>query len=804
MFMSSSSYSTLSNQQILDAIQKRYQEVEEWIEQIGQKQQDIEEQSKNLVIHRGWWIFSWNETNHDATQAIKKDAADIAALADKIAKATGNSSFANLADAIKACTGSITDLIDNLKVTTLAWTANNSALIIDDLKSIGKTLTVLMTAMLQQVTIQEDQDAIAELNRNGGSSREMNALIMKLINDQSKSSNILQQLDSDLTDEWKSFLDKSRDAETDKNGVNWWNRIFGDGNKRIANANEIMKSAALMEKLIGAIQAEITPEIAALMPDFMQITAMLDQIVKRITEILTERLSPEEKDKKLMQLHGEIMDLFVIVIGLLSLVQQEASKDKAKNEVEMSKATTLAAEMGTKNSIAQSERMSQNLDAARINRIIMTVFKYVMEALALITAPGVGSMFMAALIIALDASGGLDKITEAMAESIQSHKTLSKEDSKVVADCVVAGLEFIMSLGGGAALDKLLMLAMEQAVKAAISAAKIAVEQTIKSAVEQVIKSTGTALAEETAKAALETATKNMLEMAAKTAAEQAAKKVFTAFMEQNLIGMLDKVQDMGRTALKELVEQAAESAAKEAVEQATKILTHTATQVTDKITEVAIVAGNRAAANAMKMTLDDIAKVTVKESLLDGTKALERSAYSGIYAVSSTNILVDMIKSLQASEKISDENSQTLQTVMQVLQALLMLIAQLGNSGQINNLINVFRESGAISGATSAWMSKFMKVANGLQWVSNAGDFSTSLAQGEIDWNLADAKTALGKIQTVLNLIEQLVSKQIETRRKLEAKHDIAKLENDLKSNTYVAEHLNDNLSSAAQELLA
>src|SRR5271155_865091 len=93
-------------QQALDDVAQQYKDVEAWIAEIEADEQDIKNQSQNLQNHQGWWIFTWQTVNHDATNAISSDKAAISGLADKIASVdagSGSSPFAALADAIKDC-----------------------------------------------------------------------------------------------------------------------------------------------------------------------------------------------------------------------------------------------------------------------------------------------------------------------------------------------------------------------------------------------------------------------------------------------------------------------------------------------------------------------------------------------------------------------------------------------------------------------------------------------------------------------------------------------------------------------------
>ncbi len=787
-------------QKALDDMAQRYKDVETWIAEIETKNKDIQTQSKNLQNHHGWWIFTWVTVNHDATNAISADKAAISALADKIASVDadgGSSPFAALADAIKDCMsadfgGGIGD------------NGSNQGNYTADLSAISTTLTALVKALNEKVIVEEDEGAISLLNQNpdGANSSDVSALIQKVIGDEGEESSTLESLTSNLDDALKCYQAQYNAASNDEDNIHWYDYLLdGDPRHRTDEANKT--SATNMMSFIQAIRADFTPELACLVPDLQQVSSMIDQILKKLTDILNANLSPTEKSQEIMKLNGEIMELFVVVIGLLSLVQQNATKEKTKNEAVMSKATSLASEMGVANNQAQIVKITQDMAYAKTMKILMEVAKYALEAICALAAPGIGSMLVAVLMIVLDATGALDLLTNAIEKAIQNCHTLTPEQSKIVADVLVGVMEMAVTMGGGAILDALLKNVMENVMKV------VATELT------QVVKQATEEATEAVSKAIDETASKMVaptLKIAAEKAAEQAAKKVFVASFERNGLKLaLEWVKEAatgGYGAAERMVEKtmitAAKDAAERAVQDAAKIISIagkvegvTADQITKQITKVAIEAGNAAAADAMGMSLKDIAKVMVREGTLDAVRvAAKRGFFTALYAVGSTNILVDGLQAYRKEHPMDNTEYEILLGIAEALQAILALIGQMGGSGVAAQFMNGVKGAGA-------FVPLVMKITNVLAPIATAAEAGASFAQYQIDMNMADASSAMAKTQTVLDVLMKFLSQQIDSRRKQEAKHDNAEFEEQMKSNFSVASHLCDYLNTSSQVML-
>lgn len=777
------------SQTVQDAIasmQQRYDDLTSWIDAIDAANEDIEKQSQNLYVKDGWWIFKSTKLNTDAVNKINEDKAIIEEMTANIAAVNSSGSnsapYADLAGAINDCMDAITTAENNVRGKK---DLDGIARLMADLAVITSTVSKLVDALYVKVAIEQNAETSAILRDNGGSYGDLAYFAQQSIGLAGQEASILEDMRADLNVSLQRYNKMYNQADADKNGVHWWDIVFSDGARRKDEAGAAMHDATDMMRFIQGIKVATSGELASLAPDFIQISAMVDQIMKKLTEILSSNLSPADKNKQVKELNGEIMQLFVMVIGLMALVQQTASKSKAENESKMSEATSISAQMGVSNSQAQMKKIEQNLEYAAVMGIIMNVAKYTMMAVATLASPGVGAVAVGMLMIALEASGALKMLSE----------QLSKVMGQLGADLFIGGMEMIFTMGGGAVLDVALKSAMNNVMK--VISEQLATTMA-KDAIEAATKSVAHALGDVAANAA-----KPAIEQAAKEGAEQAAKKVFAAKLEQNgmslIIEWLQETATGGSRAAERMVEKtmvvAAEEAAQNSAEQAAKIIALGgkvdgvgATEITAQISKAAQEAGNAAAAKAMKMSPEDIARVAVNETNTDAvTAAARRGAYTALYAVGSNNILVDALK---ASQKDDEKENQALMIILQSLQALLTLVGQLGGSGAAGQYWN--------NSSTAGLM--FNKIANGLTPVATGAEAVAAGSQYGIDMKQASAVTQMGSIQTVLDVLLQMLAPQIDNQRRQRAQHDNQEFIEQVQLNNYVASHLSDNLHKAAQ----
>src|SRR5262249_2643241 len=144
-------------------------------------------------------------------------------------------------------------------------------------------------------------------------------------------------------------------------------------------------------------------------------------------------------------------------------------------------------------------KIADDIAYSKAMKILMEIAKYVMEAVSLVVAPGIGGGLVAALMIILDAAGVFDLLTKAVEQALEKDG-VSPETGKWVADVIVGAMEMIVTMGGGAALDAAL-----------------------KSVMENVLKEIGSALEKGLAKEATEAATKAVSEAIDETASKMVA-----------------------------------------------------------------------------------------------------------------------------------------------------------------------------------------------------------------------------------------------------------------------------------------
>ena len=580
------------------------------------------------------------------------------------------------------------------------------------------------------------------------------------------------------------------------------NFLVGVSMPEEADQNEaVIERAERMISLINLIKVTTSPMLASLTPEFAQIAAMIDQIIREITEILNSNLSPAEKNKQLMSLNSKIMEQFTVVIGLLSLVAQKAMTEKAKHEATMSEATNLAAQMGVSNSQAQAEQIVDNLEYLQGMSMVMEILKYTMMAILVIAAPGIGSMLIGVLFIALEASGVLEMASDAIAEAIEENHGHSAETSQLIADFIICGLEIAFTMGAGAALDAALKVAMKRAL-ASIAA------QSSRAWVQMVRVTPAAATADEAVTIAAEA--NALIETAGRTAAKEAAKKVFTETFKQHGLGLAWQLLKKRQGVYLEAMEAAALDAAKDGAKKAQTILNNlgngftradldrVATQLTDAATE----AGNAAAANAMGCSLDDIATVTVREGFKDGAKvAGKRAGWTALYTIGANNVLVDFAE-LAKKEKWFGDNDKTyevLAIIMQVLQAILMLIAQIGGTGGLTSSL-ISKTPHSVSSVSNICM----KVGNAVTPVATATEGAVLFSQYHIQMEQADVVKKQGKLQTALDVLLQMMAPMIEGRGKEQAQNDSTMFSGQMKSNAAVASHVHDYLHTASEVMIS
>lgn len=794
--MSASYDQNVQNAQL--AMQEEYDQIQSWIDQINADNEDIEYQSQNLETQQGWWIFSSTVVNETAMDQIEADQEDIENLNEEIAEAeAGDSTFTDLTDSVDDCMDSLTTAENNVDGEDDIDDCN---LLIEDLQVICQTMTDLVNAMSQELVVQEDADEMTYLQQNGGSTADMMALAQQSITDQGAVNTTLINLRNYLNTTMQVYNQEWNDADTDENGIHWWNYMGGgfgaSARNEKSNDEAIKTNAQNMMDLCLAINANIAPIIASYTPDFMQITLMLDALMKKLAELLNNSagMSPEEKQQSVMQLNSEVMAIFTMVVGLLTVVQQQATTDRQESDAEMDQATNDASEMAMVNSQAQMKQVVQNIAYEAIMSHIMKGSEYAMQVLAILAAPGIGGVLVSVVLAALEDSGVMDMLMS----------KLSSVMGGLGAAIFVTGIEMLATMGGGAALDAAMNSAAQTATKSMVE--KLS-ETAIKDAVESGTKKVAESLGEDAAKMA-----KPAIEQAAKDAAEKACDKTFAAYFKQNgmslLTGWLKEAAtgEVG-TATERMVQESFEVAIKEAAQSgaanaAEVIITvgfdasADAAELLSALEQVPEGTINNAAAKAMKMSVEDMEKIELDETWGDTAQtAAVRGGYAAAYGVGANNVLIDLLNACAKEQEGSDEDKwyRQLTMALEILQALLMIVAQVGGTG-IGRGINT-------SEATQTQL--FTKIANGLMPVDIGVKAVTEGTQAGIDFKQADATEALMQFQMMIDMLSQAMAPQIQGRQQQQVQHDNEILVQEEKSNREMASHLYDYLNVSAQVLM-
>jgi hypothetical protein len=413
-------------------------------------------------------------------------------------------------------------------------------------------------------------------------------------------------------------------------------------------------------------------------------------------------------------------------------------------------------------------------------------------AVGAVAVPGIGSMLIGMLLIMLEASGLLDKATNALASKM----------GQLGAEIFMGGLEMIATMGGGAALDAALKSAMENVMRMVAETVATTVAKSVASASAKVAETMG----EEAA-----VAMQPVIEQTVQDAMKTAEKKAFTMFFSKNGLGLaidwLKSAANGGFGATERMVQKvmvkAAEEAADTAAQEASKLVIllgkKSASELTQAetalFTQLSQEVGNKAAASVMNATI----KQTEKLTILGENKAKDaawRGGFTALYAIGSNNILVDTAEFFQKKYHwMSDDEFDKLKLALQAIQALLMAIAQMVGSGAAALFMN--------AGQSEA-MQMFLKISNAAQLVATTGEAGASYGQYEVDTGEADAMTQMGKIQTALDVLLQMLAPWIENRRKNESKSDNEKFVEQMQTTASVAGHINDYLNTAAQVIIA
>lgn len=769
-----------------EQIKEEYDELQQWTQQMKDDVAQISADEQALLTkiydHHDLWILfihlHWTTVNHALENQLNNDIAsknaDIADLKGKCAAVeqdlTGSSSGSN--DIISAIQ-SLLQGMDTVRKDTDESVAGSADRFKQDVKQITQYLDSLFKALTAQIEVAKLEAMInarmKNLSGDDGDTSKLEALAQQMMGLMYQEQTDLNAVSSAMEKDSQVYHQQKNDADTDKNGIHWWDEWFSDGCEREDKDDAIMRNSADMMHLLSKIQDMIAPEIASLTPDFQALNVTLETIVKKVLKILQDtKLSGAEKQT-------QIMSLFVIVMGLLGLVQQFSAKEKAQNEQRMSQASVDSAQSNISDSQMQQKKLQQDLDYAAIMGKIMKVAQIVGGALMTLLAPGIGSALLMGLLTVLEATGVMDKLAEAMGGGIGG-------------DLAVSGIELVLTCGGGAALDAAMKAAMKTAMRTVETAMEEVVDTVVQQSVEKIgnaLKAAGKQVTQEAEKSAEQEVTK-----AVQAAIKTAANKTFKLYFEQNGMSLIYKLlkeaaSGGAKNAAARLAEQTmkdvAETAAKNTADQMTKMMSSVLEKMeafTEKEVQdfgkLAEDAANEAVGKISGQTTKDAAKVSVEDSWGSTAKtAVKRAGWTALYATGSNKLLTDGL--LPA---ISDDASDTTKMIVNLIQQLLMLIAQIGGSGVMSQI--------TMEGAPAT----FMKIANLLQVVPQAGDIVSSVGEATASYAESDVVKAIAAREAASDVINFLES-EIVKRQQKEAKYDSDQASRQFSSTNALASNL-------------
>jgi len=682
-----------------------------------------------------------------------------------------------------------------------------------DLQDIVKYMNSIFGAMKQEVLVQEDEAIFDACVANGDtSSAEFQEAESGMVSHGYQENSILQNLIYVvMPQDFSQFHQASDNAQADKNNVRWWDEMFSNGyDQERDDAGIIHNANAMMDIITETIQA-LAPILNNSSPDFQELVMMIDTIEKQVIAILNDvTLSPAEQQQ-------EIMGLFVVVMGLLGLVIQFAAKDKAQNDKEMSDASMNASQMALVDTQMEQKEFQSNQKYAATMSKIMKAVEIVGGALMTILAPGIGTALLMAIVTALEASGVMDKLTNALADKL---------GSKVAAEAIVGALEVAVTLGGGMIADAL----MNAAVKAAVASAKTAVQTAVDQIVDQTAKNAIEAAkkaGDEAAEDAIEDASQQIRAVADK-AVESAAKKMVTQFFKQNglqlmlqfcknagLDGTSQTIARMTAQAVNQAAEEAAVSAAEgasrlmqifgkvsnftdEEIVQFSKLAEESAADSVAKLTGTKTEAGMfsklfyQAIAKITNSTAEEVETAMTEFSESGLGKGLSRTAWTTLYATGSNNLLVDGLAPLLKKQlKLDDDQFQKLVLSFEILQQVMSMIAMVMGSGMAEQV------------TMEDTPTTFLKIANLLQVGSQGLEAAANYGKFVADEGQARLAVPMAKSQLISEILGTIMN-EISKRQQSEQERDTQEANGVAKTTANLAADLHKNADASARALLA
>lgn len=653
------------------------------------------------------------------------------------------------------------------------------------IREIGKAIEEKLLADSCRTLMEDTTNGLTDAQRAELAQR----MIQHLSNERSILYSLIDKMASDIV----NLVKEANQARVKKAGIHWYNEAFRNKNKY----RDIIKNAEMMIGMIQNVMKELRPEVSSLSPNLIQMINTINSIVKKIIDILgSTTLSPEQKGE-------QIMSLMVFALGLLSTIISLVAKEKAESEKRMNESSVHATKMNIDNEVSQHQIMKKMREYGRIMKIVVRVAVIAMGIGMMIAAPGVGTTVVMATIVALEASGALDKLTKKLATAI---------GSKAGAEAIIAVIEVVLTFGGGAVLDALMKKLAQAAQKAIMKAIAASLQSSIKETVATImLKSPG--LNQQVVEQIVTTTITN--------AAQQAAAKTFTLFTRQSGALVLKSLAGNGlatrniaaaiETSMKEaaesaitkaskrvvpLVEKAAPQAAVSNTVEAAPLAEEAATASLGKATldemgQIARTAANESAAATTRNKTAEQVAVMARETSTKWTKAgrVAKTASVPIYAATSNNLFVELTKSLlKANGKDSeDDEYQQVMMAMSILQEIMSMIALLVGSGIMSSV--------ALSGTPSI----FFKMMNAGDMLGAAANTTGAYGVGDSKLGESNAVKAVAQANASIDTF-QFILEQLKREGNAERARVLKEISQSSRTTTRLASHTDDSGAIAAR----
>lgn len=588
----------------------------------------------------------------------------------------------------------------------------------EDMKMFSNYLTQITAAMKQQLVANE------WTNKMALDGDDNNALIQdscEAINAASQESGILSNLQDQMCKDLVALNDQKNKAETDLKSYRWYDDAlsFGTDEDDKEKDRAIIRNSNDMSKMILSVMSGIGGEIATLQTEnYKTVTLALDKILQQMEQILSNAsLSTNEKG-------DQIKCLMALALGILSMVQTEAAKEKAENQQTESNSATYATEMTLSDQKAEYQQLMHDLAYAKTMGDIMKIAKPLMEVAGCIIAPGMGTMLVMAMLMVADETGGTDKLTN----------YLAKHGLKQVgAEAVVGGMEAAATLGGGLALDKGLQVAGEKAAQIGANSAQGAAKEAIEEAVQKALTETN-----KVGDKAAEESVRKVVTDAVNEAIKSSGTKLVIELNSQPVALLIPQL--FKTAALKTMIKETAELAAQNAAEQVSflaEAAANGAKIIESDITAVSNRAANDAVAKQMNTTGKEVANAT--------ERSLSRRTFSRAAAVATYVTLNDgalssgVIAAMKAADfdKKNETGFMAISALIKALEGILASFAfVLYGTGQV--------QAGA--GEDSTFPYTLMKLARGAQTLGMGANGISSAGMADAQMQEASAVKAINQ----------------------------------------------------------